>query len=93
MRMQPVCQHLRELRRQLGDKYEITIIDLEHVIRRDFGNGYDIEISGVNTSSHKRKANLYVWKDKQHIVEKVFRVSQDDIGNVVDGLYEKYKSL
>ena len=93
MRMQPVCQHLRELRRQLGDKHEITIIDLEHVIRRDFGNGYDVEISGVNTSSHKRKANLYVWKDKQHIVEKVFRVSQDDIGNVVDGLYEKYKSL
>ena len=76
-----------------GDKYEITIIDLEHVIRRDFGNGYDVEISGVNTSSRKRKANLYVWKDKQHIVEKVFRISQDDISNVVDGLYEKYKSL
>lgn len=93
MRMQPLSPHLRKLCRQLGADYETTIIDLEHVIRRDFDNGYDLEISSVNTSSLKRKATLYVWKDKKHIVEKVYRVSRDDIGSVADKLYQKYSSL
>lgn len=93
MRMQPANPQLRKLCKQLGSDYEITIIDLEHVIRRDLGNSYDLEISGVNTSSLKRKATLYVWKDKKHIVEKIYRVSRDDIGSVADKLYQKYSSL
>lgn len=93
MRMQSVNPQLRKLCKQLGSDYEITIIDLEHVIRRDLGNGYDLEISGVNTSSLKRKATLYVWKDKKHIVEKIYRVSRDDIGSIADKLYQKYSSL
>lgn len=93
MRMQPVNPQLRKLCRQLGSDYEITIIDLEHVIRRNLGKGYDLEISGVNTSSLKRKATLYVWKDKKHIVEKIHRVSRDDIGSIADKLYQKYSSL
>ncbi len=93
MRMQPLSPHLRKLCRQLGPDYETTIIDLEYVIRRDFGNGYDLEISGVNTSSLKRKATLYVWKDKKHIVEKIYNVARDNIGSIADELYQKYSSL
>lgn len=50
MRMKPLSRHLKSLCRQLGPEYRVTVIDLEYVINRDFGNGYDIEISGVNTS-------------------------------------------
>ena len=36
---------MRQLCKSLGDQYRITIIDLERVINRDFGNGYDVEIT------------------------------------------------
>ena len=49
---------MRQLCKSLGDQYRITIIDLERVINRDFGNGYD--------------------------------VPREDIGKVVDALYDKY---
>lgn len=82
--------HMRKLCRSLGEQYRITDIDLERVIYRDFGNGYDVEICGVNTSSAKKKANIYLWKDGLRIVERLIGVPQDEISRVVDALYEKY---
>lgn len=84
--------HMRKLCRSLGDQYRITDIDLERVIYRDFGNGYDVEISGVNTSSVRKKANIYLWKDGQCIVERLIGVPQEEIGSAVDALYEKYSA-
>lgn len=82
--------HMRKLCRSLGEQYRITDIDLERVIYRDFGNGYDVEICGVNTSSTRKKANIYLWKDGIRIVERCIGVPQDEISRVVDALYEKY---
>ena len=78
--------HMRKLCRSLGEQYRIMDIDLERVIYRDFGNGYDVEISGVNTSSTKKKANIYLWKAGLRIVERHIGVSQDEIGSAVDAL-------
>ena len=83
-------KHMRELCKALGEKYRITDIDLERVIYRDFGNGYDVEISNVNTSSLRKKSNVYVWKDRLRIVDRACGVEQDRIGDVVDAFYEKY---
>ena len=63
MKMKPLSRHLKSLRRQLGSEYRVTVIDLEYVINRDFGNGYDIEISGVNTSRTDATATIYLWKN------------------------------
>ena len=82
--------HMRKLCRSLGEQYRITDIDLERVIYRDFGNGYDVEICGVNTSSTRKKANIYLWKDGLRIVERRIGVPQDEIGSTVNALYEKY---
>ena len=82
--------HMRKLCRSLGEQYRITDIDLERVIYRDFGNGYDVEICDVNTSSAKKKANIYLWKDGLRIVERLIGVPQEEIGSTVDALYEKY---
>lgn len=84
---------MRKLCRSLGEQYRITDIDLERVIYRDFGNGYDVEISGVNTSSTKKKANIYLWKDGLRIVERHIGVAQDEIGSAVNALYEKYSAV
>ena len=65
-------------------------MDLERVINRDFGNGYDVEISNMNTTSLRKKARIYLWKDKKRIVDRVYDVPREDIGKVVDALYEKY---
>lgn len=81
---------MRKLCRSLGEQYRITDIDLERVIYRDFGNGYDVEICGVNTSSTRKKANIYLWKDGLRIVERRIGVPQEEIGRSVDALYEKY---
>ena len=40
----------RELCRKLGDEYRIMRIDYEKVIYRDFGNGFNVEISGTHTT-------------------------------------------
>ena len=81
---------MRQLCKSLGDQYRITIIDLERVINRDFGNGYDVEISNMNTTSLRKKARIYLWKDKKRIVDRLYDVPREDIGKVVDALYDKY---
>lgn len=52
---------IRELKRALGDDYRICTIDFERCLYRDFGNGFNVEISGVNTRRRKSKATLYLW--------------------------------
>ena len=49
---------IRALCKSLGVDYRVTTIDLERVIYRDFGNGFNVEISGMHTSSMK-KPNQY----------------------------------
>ena len=93
MRMKPLSRHLKLLCRQLGSEYRVTVIDLEYVINRDFGNGYDIEISGVNTSKADATATIYLWKDKKRIVKVVDGVPQQNIGKWSEWLRAKALSL
>lgn len=78
--------HMKELCKELGADYRIICLDFEHVIYRDFGNGYDLEISGVNTTSSKKKATLYLWQDSNRVIKTVKEVSQHDIGMWADWL-------
>lgn len=52
---------IQALCRKLGKEYSVTTIDFERVIYRDFGNGFNVEISGMHTTSKRRKAILYLW--------------------------------
>ena len=49
---------IQELCDSLGGDYKVQDIDLETCIYRDFGNGFDVEISGVYTTSQKKKATI-----------------------------------
>ena len=79
-------KHMKELCNELGKEYSITVIDLEYVIYRDLGKGYDVEISGANTSSFKKPVTIYLWKDKTRLVKTVEKVAQSNIGDRVEEL-------
>ena len=71
----------------LGDRYRILCIDDERCIYRDFGNKFDVEISGTNTTSTRKKANIYLWYDGRFTVTCIQAVPFSEISNVVDKLY------
>ena len=78
---------IRALCKSLGVDYRVTTIDLERVIYRDFGNGFNVEISGMHTSSMKKKATIYLWygdqlwKVNHKLVKNFFFISVVKKGN------------
>jgi len=83
---------IRELKKQLGDKYRICTIDFERCLYRDFGNGFNVEISGVNTRKRSTKATMYLWYGTEcgsciivKTVHEVERTAQA-IGDTADNL-------
>ena len=45
----------------LGENYKLMEIDLELCIYRDFGNRFEVEVSGVHTAKQNKKATIYLW--------------------------------
>ena len=78
--------HMRQLCRELGPEYIIRELDLERVIYRDFGNGYNVEISAANTSSKRKPVNLYLWRGEDRKIRSRLRVPQDKIHEEVEKL-------
>ena len=78
--------HMRQLCRELGPEYIIRELDLERVIYRDFGNGYNVEISAANTSSKRKPVNLYLWRGEDRKIGGRLRVPQDSIHEEVERL-------
>ena len=75
--------------KSLGPDYLILYIDLERCIYRDFGNGFDVEISGTHTTSNRKTATVYLWYVPEKMtVKRVSAVKQSDIEKVVDELYK-----
>ncbi len=81
---------IRALCKSLGKEYRVCTIDFEPVIYRDFGNGFNVEISGVYTTSKTKKATLYLWYGEEQpeclIVKTVRDVQRDEIADAVEGL-------
>lgn len=76
----------------MGAPYCIKTIDLEECLYRDFGNGFDVEVSGL-CSRHKNAIAVYLWQVRggQQIVERVFGIgSLVELKSVLDGLAERY---
>lgn len=52
---------IQELCDSLGGDYKVQDIDLETCIYRDFGNGFDVEISGVYIPQARRRKQLSIY--------------------------------
>lgn len=88
---------LREMCAMLGPKYHPEIIDREYVANINFGNGYDVEVSGVNhnfTTYRALKAAVFVWLDKSQIVEQHLCIkSIDELKTLLKDIESRYSSL
>lgn len=85
MKVSLKTKHIQELCAELGPNYEVRVIAFENVIYRNFGNGFDVEISGMNTNSKKKRATLY-FQNKRRIIKIIENVPQSNIGDVVEEL-------
>ena len=74
--------------KSLGPDYRIRTIDLERCIYRDFGNGFNVEVSGTHTTSKHRKAVIFLWYGSAFTVTCIKEVPFSEIGNVINRLYD-----
>lgn len=90
---------LKELKLILGEKYTIRSIDWEKCLYRDFGNGFNVEISGCSRANRRSSSTLYLWFSSTLydclIVKTVHDIgrSVEEIGVACDALYEYSQSL
>lgn len=85
MKIKPATPHIKDLCKSLGDEYSVVIIDFEYVIYRDFGNGYEIEVSGANTSSKNKPVTIFLWcTAPMRVVGCISDVPQNDIAECID---------
>ncbi len=77
-----------KLCRELGKEYRVRYVDWERCIYRDFGNGFNVEVSGTNTTSTRKKADIFLWYDGRFTITCIQNVPFSEIGNVVDRLYD-----
>ena len=53
--------NIRGFQKALGKEYGIMVIDLERCLYRDFNNGFNVEISGLDRANRKTPLTLYLW--------------------------------
>ncbi|MDE5860847.1 MAG: hypothetical protein K2H28_01485 [Ruminococcus sp.] len=60
MEIKAPTEGLKAICKKLGNQYSIRLFDLEQIIYRNFGNGYDVEVSGLNHNNKTFNATIYV---------------------------------
>ena len=72
----------------------MRVIDCENVIYRDLGNGYDIEISGLDNNRKSVNATIYVWgTEPRAIVDTVKNVNSfEALVYILEGIASTYSS-
>lgn len=87
---------IKDICTELGESYIIKVIDLENVIYRDLGNGFDLEISGLDNQKKSFNATLFIWETKSnvHVVETISDIkSLDELKNYLSSIVDKYLNL
>ena len=84
----------------LNSDYSIKTIDTEPCIYRKISDRYDIEVSGLDNSSKRFSADVYVWDISNGdgigatTVENIHGIkSADELKAVLDSLFVKYYSM
>ena len=99
MEIKRIQPHLKQLCKQLGSEYKIVLWDLEYVISRDFDNGFSVEISGLNSRSTKKPAQIYLWDLRNESINQYgyrnggyiaakFIIPQDDLSAGVEWIHD-----
>lgn len=82
--------YISSICKKCGAGYTLAIIDLELCIYKDLGNGYEIEVSCVNSPKHP--AWIYIWENRSENVKTFRDVSHDDLPIVLQDIERRYKT-
>jgi len=83
-------KNLLEVLDQLGDEYNITIIDYNVCLYRDLKNGIDFEIEGAQFK--RNKFDVYVWENKSNMLEQVRSIDDvEQLKGTLTSLIDKYE--
>ncbi|MBR1812156.1 MAG: hypothetical protein IJ766_11020 [Clostridia bacterium] len=83
---------LKELKAALGRDYSIRTIDWEKCLYRDFGNGFNVEVSGCSRANRKGCATLYLWFG-EHVYDCVLVKTVPDVGRSAEAIGEAVENL
>lgn len=84
---------IKEICADLGQPYKIVTMDLENVIYRNLGNGYDFEVSGLDNGKSSFNAKLYIWDNRNgsRIIETISDIDTlPDLKSHLDSAAAKY---
>ena len=91
-KLSPSSKYIVELCDKCGQGYILKNIDFEQCVYKDFGNGYDVEISLV--SKRGMLASIYVWyKDidgRYSVIKTMHEVHHNDLPLVLQELERRY---
>ena len=91
-KLSPSSKYIVELCDKCGQGYILKNIDFEQCVYKDFGNGYDVEISLV--SKRGMLASIYVWhKDidgRYSVVKTMHEVHHTDLPVVLQEIERRY---
>ncbi len=95
MKIKGPTKGLKTICERLGSPYSIRVFDFEQVIYRDFGNGYDLEVSRLNHNRKDFNATVYVWNTKKPIVVESFPNidSFEKLSDTLSEIEAKYSAL
>ena len=72
----------------------MKVSDYEYVIYRDFGNGYDLEVSGANNNKTVNPdITIFVWFKTKEVIETVDIKSFQALQEQLSKIEEKYSRL
>ena len=82
---------IEQFKKDLGKEYSIKYIDSERCLFRDFGNGFDVEISQCNRTRYNqnKKAIIYLWYKERPKIVKVIQ----DVGRNASAINEAVEEL
>ena len=83
MKIPKRMQSLIDLRDAIGGDSEVTVIDFENVVRTDFHNGFDVEVSGGFTLDKTKELHVYLWFMKSMIVLPCVHATREEVPEVV----------
>lgn len=86
------CHYYKKTASSLGDPYAIRKLDQESLIYRQLDNGYEFEVSGIQSASGT--CILYVWKENPRILVAIYKdIPVKDLKDILGHYAFKYQNL
>lgn len=77
--------------RELGAEYSVRNIDWERCLYRDFGNGFNVEISNIDSRRMDATASIYLWFGTGY--DAIIVKTEHDVERTAAGIHQAVERL